>query len=141
MCYFYKKIEYVDDIEAIYNSLIQIENDKFNLQFNKVGTFKHKDWDFQDECRFRLQIFPHGNISVEDPRYINYILECVHKEIYAPMNSYYLNLKDDIFDELTITLSPFVTESDRVIVNTLCKEYAPNARIVDSSLKNRVRLK
>ena len=139
--FFYKEIKYVDDIKAIYNSLIQFENGKINLQFNNVGTFKHKDWDFQDECRFRLQILPHGNISVEDPRYIYYFLECIQKETYPPINSYYLNLKEDIFDELTITLSPFATESDRAIVNTLCKEYAPNAIITDSSLKSRVRLK
>ena len=139
--FFYKQIQYVDDIKAIYNSLIQVENGIVSFQFNNVGAFKHKDWDFQDECRFRLLILPHGNISVEDPRYVMYILECIQKENYAPMNSYYLNLKENILDELTITLSPFATESDRAIVNTLCKEYAPNAIIADSSLKNRVRLK
>lgn len=68
-------------------------------------------------------------------------MDCIRKEIYAPINSYFLKLKEDIFDDLIITLSPFSTEAEKIIVYALCQKYAPGAQIMESSLKNRIRLK
>lgn len=56
--FFYKKIEYTDDLNKIYNSLIQNNSNDVSLNFENVGRFKHKHWEFQDECRFRLIILP-----------------------------------------------------------------------------------
>ena len=111
-----------------------------SLNFENVGRFKHKHWEFQDECRFRLIIFPNNNINIGDKRYATYILSCVREERFPIIDSFFIDLKDDAFDNLRITLSPYATEADQLIVNALCKEYAPNAHIIDSSLKGKVRI-
>lgn len=138
--FFYKKIEYTDDLNKIYNSLIQNNSNDVSLNFENVGRFKHKHWEFQDECRFRLIIFPNNNINIGDKRYATYILSCVREERFPIIDSFFIDLKDDAFDNLRITLSPYATEADQLIVNALCKEYAPNAHIIDSSLKGKVRI-
>lgn len=139
--FFYQEIKYTEDIETIYNSLI-IDNPEggIKLNFSNVGTFKHMHWNFQDECRFRLLILPNNNIDVGNVRYADYILDCIKNELFPPIDSFYIDLKDDVFDNLKITLSPYATESDILIVNALCEKYAPNAQIVDSILRNKIRL-
>lgn len=52
-----------------------------------------------------------------------------------------MRLKDDAFDNLEITLSPSVTESQRLIVQALIDKYAPNASLKESALGKVVRLK
>ena len=138
--FFYKKIEYTDDLNQIYNSLIQNNSNGVSLNFDNVGRFKHKHWEFQDECRFRLIILPNDNINIGDKRYATYIHSCVKEERFPIIDSFFIDLKDDAFDNLRITLSPYATEADKLIVNALCKEYAPNAHIINSSLKGKVRI-
>lgn len=138
--FFYKKIEYTEDINQIYGSLIQNNPNSVSFNFDNVGRFKHKHWEFQDECRFRLIILPNDNINLGDERYATYISSCIKEERFPIIDSFFIDLKDDAFDNLTITLSPYATEADRLIVDALCKEYAPNAHIINSSLKGKVRI-
>ncbi len=58
-----------------------------------------------------------------------------------PFTYYDLRLKEDVLNNLIITLSPSVTESQRIIVSALVDKYAPNATIRESSLGSLVRLK
>ena len=127
--FFYKKIKYTEDINQIYNSLIQN---------NPNGVSLH--WEFQDECRFRLIILPNDNINIGDERYATYISSCVKEERFPVIDSFFIDLNEDAFESLTITLSPYATEADKLIVNALCREYAPDAHIIDSSLKGKVRI-
>jgi hypothetical protein len=52
-----------------------------------------------------------------------------------------MHLKDDIFDNLEITLSPNIPISKRIIVEALRDKYAPKALIKNSSLESVVKFK
>lgn len=67
--------------------------------------------------------------------------EALDTEKEPHFNSYDLPLKDDIFEHMIVTLSPSITEGKRLIVEALLKQYAPKAKIVESSLKNYVQMK
>ena len=58
-----------------------------------------------------------------------------------PFRYYDKELRDDIFDEMEITLSPMATLSQKIIVEALCDKYAPNAVIKSSDLASKVKLK
>ena len=58
-----------------------------------------------------------------------------------PFHYYDMKLKDDVFDNLEITLSPSATESQRLIIQALIDKYAPNATLKESALGKVVRLK
>lgn len=53
-------------------------------------------------------------------------------------SSYFLHLKDDIFDQLEITLSPNISEESRKLVDNLVQQYAPKAIIKESAFYNKV---
>ena len=52
-----------------------------------------------------------------------------------------MRLKDDVFNNLEITLSPSATEPQRLIVQALIDKYAPNTTLKESALGKVVRLK
>ena len=57
------------------------------------------------------------------------------------LRHYYMHLKDNIFDDMEITLSPNFPMSKRIIVEALKDKYAPKALIKNSSLENVVKFK
>ena len=52
-----------------------------------------------------------------------------------------MHLKDNIFDDMEITLSPNITIAKRIIVEALKEKYAPKAIIKSSSFEGTVNLK
>lgn len=52
-----------------------------------------------------------------------------------------MHLKDNIFDDLEITLSPNFPISKRIMVEALRDKYAPKALINNSSLESVVKFK
>lgn len=52
-----------------------------------------------------------------------------------------MNLKVLALDNLEVTLSPFVNAPQKIIVQSLLNEYAPNAILKESKLVGSIKLK
>lgn len=55
--------------------------------------------------------------------------------------TYDLSLKDEVLEQLEVTLSPSITMGQRIIVESLLNQYAPKAKFIESSLKQYVQMK
>ena len=147
--FFYKKIEYVDDVNDKIKDCVKIIKGKddfnfINVRFGDIGKYKQKHWAFEKETRFFLFILPgmKFNMSQDINKVWNqWLYDVWTKNIKNTISDYYMHLKDNIFDDMEIVLSPNCSLSKRIIVESLCNEYAPNAKVLDSSLKNMVHLK
>ena len=139
---FYRKIQYVDNVLSLTKQLAEQTDDEiesyYNLDWGNVGTLKHWRWDFQKESRYILRIIPtKGEISLFRPmEMMEKVKEAFDTKMEPHFNTYDLPLKDDIFDQMVVTLSPSIKEGQRVIAEALLKQYAPKAKIEESSLKN-----
>lgn len=145
---FYNRIQYVDDVLAMTNELAlkvdNVETDFFyNFDLGNVGVLKNKRWDFQHESRFILRIIPtEGEISLFEPlEFTSKIKQSFDTKMEPHFDTYDLPLKDDIFDQMVVTLNPSIREGQRVIVESLLNQYAPNAKIKESSLTQLVKMK
>lgn len=145
---FYRQIRYTNDIQSLTNDVCSktyYENGTYDLKldWNKVGTCKHSRWSFQKESRFILRIIPIEEevTFFEASRFIEYMSRALTVGLLPHFETYDLPLKDDIFDGLEVTLSPSITAGQRVIVESLLKLYAPNAKIKESSLRQSIKLK
>lgn len=144
---FYRQIQYVDDVAEVTKDAVKFFNvtDKggeFLLSLNAFGTYKHKRWAFQDESRFVLYAFPFN--LIKEGQHVTFPAKLVQSLVEGrllPFTYYDLSLKDEAFSNMEIRLSPSITDSQRIIIQSLVDKYAPNARIVDSSLGKLVRLK
>lgn len=139
---FYRKIEYVKDISEYVKDAIQNNKDGYKIEMMRFGYYKNKRWQFQNEVRFVLYIFPYNILqNGADPNASMRLMHSFFQNKPLPFHYYDMHLKDDALDNMEITLSPSITEAQKIIVQTLIDKYAPKATIKDSTLGNIVRLK
>lgn len=144
---FFRDIEYVNDVFEYTKDKIRLCNIQGNLadmqmEMKPFGSYKHKRWAFQKESRFVLYALPcNPLLNSDNPNLSTIVINSLLQNKVLPFTHYDLRLKDDIIDNMTITLSPSVTDSQRIIVTALRDKYVPNAVIEESSLGSLVRLK
>lgn len=141
--FFYRKIEYVDDVYSYTKDAIQERNNMiYNIETGKFGRYKHKRWEFQNESRFVLYAFPvNPYINGNKPNISAIVAQSFKNNMPLPFEDYYMYINDEAFENMEITLSPLATDAQRIIVECLKERYAPKAQIKSSSLGKLVRLK
>jgi len=104
-----------------------IENNTIKLDLMHLGLIKHEYWCFEKEYRYRLIGMPvEGQFTKDD----------LKQFCETPTNEYIdIKLDDSVISELIVQLGPKATISDDIIVRTLLKEFAPGAKLYDSSIK------
>lgn len=140
--FFYRKIKYVPDIKTEIKGMVNFTEKYTLITFDKVGSYKHKRWEFQNESRFVLTATPRiEGIGMLHPMFSTMTNNCLRENIDLPFDDYYLKIKDSALDKLIVTLCPSATNAQKIIVESLIKEYAPNATVKMSSLSGCVNLK
>lgn len=145
--YFYRKIQYVDNVSDKTNDAVTItppQNEKgetqINIKFGEIGRYKHKRWEFQNETRFVVTIFPY-NPNLAPPEKVGTIaINTYIQNKTVNFTKYFLPLDERALRNIEITLSPNATDGQRVLVESLIREYAPEAKIKNSSLGKLVRM-
>lgn len=131
------KVEYTNDNEKLYPHLLNENGDQFLLSLGDVGKHKNLHWQFQKEWRYILNILPlNMNQSAEA---MDYDFQLVANKIKLGLEkqsfSYYdMQISENAFKEMEITLSPCLSEENRVIVQALIEKYNPTASLKESSL-------
>lgn len=144
---FYRHIKYVDDVFQYTKDAIQITNIKgnrgdMNMEMKPFGYYKNKRWKFQDETRFVLYVFPFNPLlEGANPEISSIVMQSLLNNKSLPFAYYDMHLKDETLDNMEITLSPSVTEAQRIIVQTVIDKYATKAKVNDSLLGKLIRLK
>ncbi len=139
---FYRPIEYVDDHIAVTEQIVCENGTTLNISFGNVGKYKHKRWQFQNESRFVLTAIPMKyNMDMTNPLFTDMIIDSLKSNFELPFEDYFLRIKETAFDKLTVTLCPSATEAQKIIAQSLIKEYAPKAILKESTLKGCINLK
>lgn len=147
-------VEYVDDVANHYAKAIssKIEVDgKFDINIlglPRLARLKSKDWEFQAEYRFLLNIMPISPaISDSDPLAPPTIEQLASlgrnvKDGKDPHIFYYdVPLDPKIFDKLTVRIGPLCSDGGRKCVDALVATFAPGARVEESPLRGSIRSK
>ena len=146
---FYRAVEYVEDINKKIDKCVTITpiSDNLNhihVQFSEIGRYKNKRWAFEEETRFFLFIIPGMNFEMGSQVTMDFnqhLYDVWTNNIKNTITYYDMHLKDNIFDDIEITLSPNITVAKRIMVEALKEKYAPKAIIKSSSLEGAVNLK
>lgn len=113
-----------------------------HMQMKPFGYYKNKRWEIQDEVRFVLYSLPmNPMLDGGNPDISSIVMQSLLGNKPLPFHCYDMSLKDDIFHNLEITLSPSATEAQKLIVQALIDKYAPDAKLKESALGKVVRLK
>lgn len=145
--HFYRQIKYVEDVSYYTKDAIKIDNihsdiKVMSIDIKQFGYYKHKRWDFQNESRFVLYILPiNVLLNSNNPKASKLIIHAILNNHPLGFTYYDMTLKDDVLNNIEITLSPSITEAQRIIIQALVDKYVPNAQIKESVLGQLVRLK
>ena len=97
---------------------------------------------FQDESRFVLTAIPKlYDIDISNPLFSSMVVDSLKRNIELPFDDYFLGINKSALDKLVVTLCPSATVSQEIMIQSLIKEYAPNAIIKHSHLKQCIKLK
>lgn len=108
-------VKYTNDEKLLKPKIIS--NGGFNI--DRIGRFKRNCWKFQSEWRY---IILFTSFSFKDIK-----IQKKAKELYSvkdiPYKNYDLELADNAFEGMEITLGPKTSEAEEIIVNAIVEKY------------------
>ena len=146
------KVTYTNDEGLIYPNIKSIKEDiqklndgrtqktvSTNYFLKNVGRYKRKNWEFQNEFRYIINMSLWSMKELENCKSHEDQLKLMERlediKYKAPYNLFFLNLTDEALNDLEILLGPKVTEAQEEIVKLIVEKYCPAAKILKSSLK------
>lgn len=137
------RIEYTDDENKLNPSIMKKEGTGVNYELGDLGLYKNTYWKFQKEWRYRLLIFPistkkvlNFNSEIRALEFAKFHFDAQKGLASLPFNYYDLIIREDCFKDMSIMLSPDITESSKIFANLLVKEFNPSCTITESVLTN-----
>ena len=132
-------IVYVEDPqEEIKKLIVPAGKEGIVVSTAQVGTFKRKEWEIQQESRFKIN----KKMDLKPYDILMSIFETLGPSIATnkPINTMHIDLDIDLSKLATaeIMLGPLTSEADRIIVEALLSQL-PNAKVVDSVFKGKLR--
>lgn len=132
------KIIYSEDHQLLYPNVVEEKNGEMTLRIGKLGLHKHRYWEFQQELRYKVFVSPWGREDM-----LNATPES-HIALFDRLKTHNLSFEhidlkvdENKFQDMTIKLGPKVTEAEKIIVQSLVKEFNPLAKVENSILKVR----
>lgn len=143
---FFRRIEYVNNPKFAVGKVVQdvIDNGEpfTTYAFNRLGVYKHKCWEFQQEIRFTLYILPFNPMKLAGHDDAGNRIQKGFQAIEdLPFSDYYLALREEAINDMEITLSPNISDEYRGKVKKLLTQYAPKTKCFESSLLGKVKIK
>lgn len=140
------KVEYTDDEKLLNQDLIGYNDHLKMTQINsfEIAKYKKKVWSFQDEWRFRICCFNAAPRSLKDEMSENDYYNLMVKEMSTlgkgvSQQYFFMDIDDNAFNSIEISLGPKLELAQEVIVDTLVKTYCPTASVTKSTLSGHIR--
>lgn len=140
---FFRKVIYVDDVSKAMEDAVKRENNIIKqFSISQFSLYKNKRWEFQNESRFALTIFPKpSNLSTGSPSYSKWLTSAINRCEPAPINYFDLDLDLEALKKMDITLCPRMNEGHKTIVESLCNTYLGDVHPETSTLNGIVQFK
>ena len=137
-----KQVIYTNDNKLLNPIVSSTEGTSFNVNMEKIGKYKSKAWEFQSEWRFSVWMSPFGlgesfRQVQEAPVIVSSRMQNPQYEL--PFRYFSLQLSDEALKKMKITLSPKISDANRVIVSLLREKYNPTLTVSESSLYGTIR--
>lgn len=129
-----------EEIKKLDDGNIQRSMSK-NYSFSQIGKYKRKNWEFQHEVRYIINMSLWSMKELENCKNTDDQLKLIDRlediKYKAPYNLFFLNLTDEALNDLEILLGPKITEAQMELVKLIVEKYCPSAKIIKSNLKIR----
>lgn len=129
---FLYKVDYIKDKELL-EPQIKIQNgNEVNIALGKLGKYKNTYWDFQKEWRYIFVFYPISYYECTNPT--DLLVHRFNTGIDLPFNYFFMEISDEAFSQMEITLSPKISDGNRIIIDLLKEKYNKDIKICESDL-------
>lgn len=142
-------VEYVNDVEQRYRESVLIDKTKGHISISRpheLIRFKTKNWEFQSEYRFGLFALPSLVMPTEGPgtpSFYNNIAAHMTRSLLTGVSPGIhfidVDLNSSALSKLVVTTGPLCSAGVKLCVESLVKQYAPQARVQPSEFEGSVR--
>lgn len=115
------KVIYTNDQVFLTPKIFNLGNNEIKGNINEIGKYKSKLWEFQNEVRFRILIFPRKGSDNQSINFPEDLLKILNAKTPPPMDSYFLRINNLAFDKMQITLGPKCGAAEETIIHSLPK--------------------
>lgn len=127
------KVDYTSETDKLLPQIIERNDERVKLALDKMGKYKNVGWKFQKEWRYILYLYP---LDINNPTEVLHpekmMYRMMNDEANMPFDHIDLELDEDAFSNMEITLSPKISNGNRLIVNDLVAKYNPKADVSES---------
>ncbi len=129
-----------DYLEA--KSLDEIESKGIDVTYSlkELGYYKRKNWSFQKEWRYKINISPMGLQESNPPtfeKHQEFIRRIEDRIAEPPVQRIFLKIDEDALKELEVVFGPKMTDAEKIMAVALLEKYAPECKYKDSCLQIR----
>jgi hypothetical protein len=120
--------------------LKELEEGRIQYSFEYMGKFKNKNWEFQNEWRYKIVVSPMG-LRESNPLTLQKQQERIRRiedsNTEPPCKRLFLDINESAFNNMEIVFGPRMSEAEKILAKSLINQYAPNCTYRDSSLRIR----
>ncbi|WHF51786.1 hypothetical protein QGN23_00565 [Chryseobacterium gotjawalense] len=131
------EVVYTEDDDLLRPKIYDKETEL--VSFSKVAKYKSTIWQFQQEIRFKLTVLPTKDKNGNNLNPLNDFKRIMHEKIRAPFAHYFLEMRNEAFEKMEITLGPKCTLAEEIIVQSLLDKFNPNAKIEQNKFKGLIK--
>jgi hypothetical protein len=151
---FIKRMEYVDysELKNLRDQAVTINTSIQGLFSLKVkgpdylAGYKRKDWEYQHEVRYILQVYPTPPLSKAGKRdrtwhelLPSYVKKAFDEGKDLNIDFIDVELDPNAVDNIEVILSPFAGEPEKILVESLLEKFTKNGKYYPSSLTNKIK--
>ena len=131
-----------DAVERYLNAkdMKEIEGIKVSYSFAELGKCKRTEWSFQKEWRYIFSVMPMG-LKERNPLNFQMQQEIIRriedKEYTPPYARFFLELDEDVLENIEVLCGPKMSQAEKIIVKALLEQYCPNGKYQESKLRIR----
>lgn len=134
------EVEYTADPNILNPILTEHDIDNFTISHGKLGKYKSPYWDFLKEWRYIITVLPVNITQLTSKEVLGQMVNNMIDPTYQPPDVFFtLDIDEDAFYEMEVTLSPNMSEEDRHFVRSLKEQYNPTLTINNSVLTGHIR--
>lgn len=133
------EIVYTEQEDLLKPKILQVESESFTVKIGEIGKYKSKIWEFQKEVRFKLFVLPSMDSNGTKIHPLDDFQKIMTNKIPSPIENYFIEIKDDAFKNMEITLGPKCTISEEIIVEALLQRFNPTAKISKNKFQGLIR--
>ncbi|MBB5437933.1 hypothetical protein HDC92_001607 [Pedobacter sp. AK017] len=128
------EIIYTND-ESLLTPSIKLEDGLF---LKALSQYKRSVWKIEQEYRYQLIIMPIDR-NIEPLEVGNSYSRLLSIQTPPPLDTYFLEIRKQAFQNMKICLSPKLLAGDRAIIEALVNTYNPSAIIQESTVSGFIR--